>query len=99
MRHLDRYAHTSLEHVMPHNSVDKQNRADYKKINYYKRFNKTFNRYVYYIHLNGSKRRWHVGVPYPHFCAYENLVLSCDGSLFTDEDNAKNCHPSKIVSN
>lgn len=32
MRHLDRYAHTSLEHVMPHNSVDKQNRADYKKI-------------------------------------------------------------------
>lgn len=96
MRHLDRYAHTSLEHVMPHNSVDKQNRADYKKINYYKRFNKTFNRYVYYIHLNGSKRRWHVGVPYPHFCAYENLVLSCDGSLFTDEDNARNCHPSKI---
>lgn len=24
------------------------------------------------------------------FCAYENLVLSCDGSLFIDEDKDKN---------
>lgn len=96
MRHLEVGKHTSLEHVLPHNSINKQRKPDFLKINYYKRFNKIFERYVIYKHINGSKIKWHSGPPYPHFCAYENLVLSCDGSLFTDEDKEKNYHASKI---
>lgn len=88
MRHLTVGNHTSLEHIMPHHCKKKNGKADYKTINYYKRFNKNF-RKVAYIHLNGSSRHWHIGLKYPHFCAYENLVLSCDGSLFIDEDKGK----------
>lgn len=96
MRHLESGSHTSLEHVMPHNSVDNTGNPNYRKINYYKRFNKIFKKNVTYIHLNGSTRKWHVGPPYPHFCAYENLVLSCDGSLFVDEDKNKGLYSSMI---
>lgn len=95
MRHLNVGSHTSLEHVMPHHCKKKNGDEDDKTINYYKRFNKNFKK-VTYIRLNGSTRRWRVGPRYPHFCAYENLVLSCDGSLFTDEDKAKNIYPSKL---
>lgn len=95
MRHLAVGGHTSIEHVMPHHCKIKNGKVDYKTINYYKRFNKNC-RKVTYIHLNGSTRQWHVGLLYPHFCAYENLVLSCDGSLFTDEDRARNIYPSKL---
>lgn len=95
MRHLTIGNHTSLEHVMPHHCKNIHGKLDYKIINYYRRFNKNF-RKVVYTHLNASNRPWHVGPPYPHFCAYENLVLSCDGSLFTGEDNGKNLYPSKL---
>lgn len=95
MRYLTVGSHTSLEHVMPYHCRKKNGKVDYKTINYYKRFNKNC-RKVAYIHLNGSTRQWHVGSLYPHFCAYENLVLSCDGSLFTDEDRARNIYPSKL---
>jgi len=67
----------------------------YKIVNYYKRYNKNFKK-VAYVHLNGSTRKWHLGSYYPHFCAYENLVLSCDGSLFTDDDMVSNIYPSKL---
>lgn len=96
MRHLDVGNHTSLEHVMPRKSVNKQNKIDIKKINYYKRFNKNFKRNVVYKHLDGVKRKWHIGPPYPHFCAYENLVFSCNGSLFINEDKEKKLYPSRI---
>lgn len=96
MRHLEVGVHTSLEHVMPRKSVDRQNRLDRKMIAYYKRFDKNFKRNVTYKHLDGVKRKWHIGPPYPHFCAYENLVLSCDGSLFTDKDREEGLYASKI---
>ena len=95
MRHLTVGTHTSLEHVMPHHCKNRCGETDYKVINYYKRFNKSFKNVVY-THLNGFNRPWHVGSPYPHFCAYENLVLSCDGSLYTDEDCGKNSYSSKL---
>lgn len=95
MRHLKVGKHTSLEHVMPHHCKKKNGEVDYKTINYYKRFNKNFKK-IAYIHLNGSTHRWYTGPKYPHFCAYENLVLSCDGSLFVDEDKEKNIYPSKL---
>lgn len=95
MRHMRVGEHTSIEHVMPHHCKKKNGEVDYRTINYYKRFNKNFKN-VAYIHLNGSTHRWHTGPKYPHFCAYENLVLSCDGSLFVDEDNEKNIYPSKL---
>ena len=94
MRHLTIGHHTSIEHVMPYH-CKKNGKVDYKTINYYKRFNKNFKK-VAYIHLSGSNRQWHVGPKYPHFCAYENLVLSCDGSLFIDEDRENNIYPSKL---
>ena len=96
MRHMEVNQHISLEHVMPHNSVTKQNKIDFKKINYYKRVNKNFKQNVVYKHLNGTRRKWRSGPPYPHFCAYENLVLSCNGSLFIDEDKEKKLYPSKM---
>lgn len=95
MRHLTVGHHTSLEHVMPHHCNKKNDKLDYKTTNYYRRFNKNF-RKVTYIQLNGSTRQWQVGPKYPHFCAYENLVLSCDGSLFIDEDRIRNLYPSKL---
>ena len=95
MRHLTTGHHTSLEHVMPHHCKKKNGMVDYKIVNYYHHFNKNFKK-VAYIHLNGSSRQWHIGPKYPHFCAYENLVLSCDGSLFVDEDKARKIYPSKL---
>ncbi len=94
MRHLEVGKHTSLEHVMPHH-CNKNGKVDYKLINYYKRFNKNFKKVVY-NHLIGFVRQWHIGSKYPHFCAYENLVLSCDGSLFIDEDMEKKIYSSKL---
>ena len=95
MRHLFIGKHTSLEHVLPHHCRTKQGGSDYETNNYYKRFIKPLSN-VSYVHLNGSKVKWHVGPPYPHFCAYENLVLSCDGSLFVDEDRRNNIYPSRL---
>lgn len=96
MRCMEVNKHTSLEHIMPHRSIDKQKKIDFKKINYYKRFNKNFKRNVVYKHLNDTTKKWHNRPPYPHFCAYENLVMSCDGSLFIDEDKVNNLYLSKI---
>lgn len=95
MRHLEVGNHTSIEHVMPHHCKDKYGKENCSVINYYKRFNKNFKK-VAYIHLSGSKCHWNVCTLYPHFCAYENLVLSCDGSLFTDEDKAKKLDSSRL---
>lgn len=95
MRHISIGCHTSLEHVMPHHCNNKHGEVDYKIVNYYKRYNKNF-RKVAYVHLNGSIRKWRLGTLYPHFCAYENLVLSCDGSLFTDDDSVRNIYPSRL---
>ena len=44
MRHMEVNQHISLEHVMPHNSVTKQNKIDFKKINYYKRLIRILNK-------------------------------------------------------
>lgn len=96
MRHLKVGSHTSLEHVMPHHCRKRDGKSDYKTINYYNRFNKNNVKNIAYIHLNGSNRHWRIGPKYPHFCAYENLVLSCDGSLFTDEDKINGIYPSKL---
>ncbi len=96
MRHLEVSTHTSLEHIMPHNCTNKKGKKDCDKITYYQRFNKIFQHRVRYCHLNQSTLRRRIGPPYPHFCAYENLVLSCDGSLFTQEEQARNLYASKI---
>lgn len=95
MRHLEVGRHTSLEHVLPHHCKDKKGKLDWSKINYYKRFNKNFKKVVY-LHFGDSTCRKHIGPPYPHFCAYENLVLSCDGSLFIDDDKRQGLYASKI---
>jgi hypothetical protein len=68
----------TYEHVMPHH-VKPEDRAFY-----YARIN-TFHKQVRPLLLDyespQSKKRCFVK-PYPHFCAYENLVLSCNGSIY-----------------
>lgn len=96
MRHLNVGVHTTIEHVMPHKCKTKIGGIDWEKINYYKQYNRNFKKKVAYIHLDGTDRRWKAGAPYPHFCAYENLTLSCDGSLFTEEDEKQGKYPSKL---
>lgn len=95
MRHLEIGVHTSLEHIIPHHCENDHGKIEIPKINYYKQFNEVFKK-VEYVHLTGETHKRHIGSPYPHFCAYENLVLSCDGSLFIDEDQNHNLCSSKL---
>ena len=96
MRHLEGGTHTTLEHVMPHHCRKQDGSTDWSKVNYYRHFNRTFDQKVAYIHLDSSEREWCSGPPYPHFCAYENLTVSCDGCLYTDEERRNNIYPSQL---
>ena len=77
MRTLKYKTHTTLEHVLPHNANDNEIK------NYYLNFNKTFRKNVRFYLIDKTNESIKIKVPkYPHFCAYENLVLSCDGSIY-----------------
>lgn len=68
----------TLEHVIPH-----KNRADE---NFYHEHCDCLNDVVFYdMNENDNRHRRLATPPYPHFCAYENLVASCDGSIFQTE--------------
>lgn len=75
-------SNVTCEHVMPRH-VKPEDRAFY-----YARIN-TFRKQVRPLLLDygsaESKKRCHVR-PYPHFCAYENLVLSCNGCIYQTSD-------------
>lgn len=90
MRHLEHKTHTTLEHVIPLHCHDKQGRPLTATINHYKQYG-NLSKMVTYRHLDRPpyNTQQMVTPPYPHFCAYENLVLSCDGSLTTGEDNER----------
>jgi len=76
----------TLEHVMPH-----KNRADE---NFYHEQCDCLKDVVSYdMNENNNRHRRLSPPPYPHFCAYENIVASCDGSIFqTENPEAENVY-------
>ena len=67
----------TLEHVMPRNVKKKDIGHYYKCIDFFRRS----------VSVNTFKKdkKWR-GYKFPHFCAYENLTLSCNGSLYQTEN-------------
>lgn len=66
---------STMEHVMPHKAVDRDVAFYYAHVP-----NLRKNVRALLIKKDTSRlRHFH---PYPHFCAYENLVLSCSGSVY-----------------
>lgn len=82
------HSNATLEHVMPHNVKCHDSAFYFARVSIFKKLVKVKK-------LDGVKQKCGVR-PYPHFCAYENLVLSCDGSIFQtenpDAENARNLH-------
>lgn len=71
-------SNVTYEHVMPHHVEPKDKAFYYARIN-------TFRKQVRSLLLDygsaESEKRCFVS-PYPHYCAYENIVLSCNGSIY-----------------
>lgn len=67
---------TTLEHILPRKTKE----SDSNKIYHYLNTARFMKRYVKWTEEPPHKR---IKVPpYPHYCAYENLVASCDGSVW-----------------
>lgn len=79
MRDLNNGRHITIEHVLPHKEKNKQN------IEKYFRYCGNLRKHVRYYLIGQNNNHIKLKVPkYPHFCAYENLVASCDGSIYSD---------------
>lgn len=76
MRSISFKRHTTIEHVLPRMTK----RTDDNAIIHYLNSSRFMKRYVKWTEEPPRQR---VKVPpYPHYCAYENLVVSCDGSIY-----------------
>lgn len=93
MRKLKYRNHTTFEHVLPHNCLQKDIPFYFSHIN-------RFGHFVKYVLVSDNNKIKKIKTrPYPHFCAYENITLSCDGSIYDDghdvntffEGNLHNC--------
>ena len=93
MRKLDlSKSHLStIEHILPH----KIKITDYNDIAFYYSYIPFFHKYVKVLSPKSIKGKLKNGRPYPHFCAYENLVLSCSGAIFKS-NFPENEYPSKL---
>lgn len=89
MRAVSYREHTTIEHVLPR----KTKKDDSNTITHYMNSAGFMKRYVKWME-EPPKRKVKVP-PYPHYCAYENLVVSCDGSVY-DLDNPDYSYPSKL---
>ena len=67
---------TTLEHIMPR----KTKADDHNTICHYLNSARYMKRYVKWTEEPPRQRV--KTPPYPHYCAYENLVVSCDGSVW-----------------
>lgn len=89
MRAISYKSHTTIEHVLPR----KTNKEDKNAITHYMNSAHFMKRYVKWTE---EPARYRVKVPpYPHYCAYENLVASCDGSVY-DLSNPDFQYPSRL---
>ena len=89
MRTVHFKQHTTLEHVIPHHSPNADCVEWYQKR--YPRLRKN----VMYYHVSERPDKKITVPPYPHFCAYDNLVVSCDGSI-PDPNRPDITLPSKL---
>lgn len=91
MRSLDlnRKGLLTLEHIMPLNVADTDVAFYYSHI-------PNLRRHVRRLKIATDTPRLAKLSPFPHFCAYENLVLSCSGAIYTsdnpDNDYIRNLH-------
>lgn len=70
----------TIEHVMPH-------KVETKEVSHYYHYNNLFNSKIKRLLVGKNNCRKRLKVPpYPHFCAYENLVASCDGSIYQTDN-------------
>lgn len=74
---LDKGNLCTIEHVLPHKIKEGTN-----AIAHYYAAIPRLQKYVCVVHSRHLLKRLWAGRPYPHFCAYENLVLSCSGAIF-----------------
>ena len=89
MRTISFKNHTTLEHVMPR----KTKITDHNTISHYLNVARFMKRYVRCTQEPPSRRV--IFPPYPHYCAYENLVASCDGSI-CDINNNLVSYPGRL---
>ncbi len=89
MRSISYKGHTTIEHVLPR----KTKKDDHNTITHYQNMARFMKRYVKWTEEPPTKR---IKIPpYPHYCAYENLVASCDGSIY-DLINPDYQYPSRL---
>lgn len=89
MRRISFKQHTTLEHILPHRP---QSMDDVK---WYFQTYPRLRHFVTYYHIAEHPYRKIKVPPYPHFCAYDNLVVSCDGSI-PDPSRPNITLPSKL---
>lgn len=89
MRTIAFKRHTTLEHVIPHHLKDLKYLACY-----WNRFPR-LRHYISYVEIEKNPNRRISIPPYPHFCAYDNLVISCDGSI-PDPKQPEKVLPSRL---
>lgn len=70
----------TIEHILPHKIKD-DNEARRAIAHYYSVIPR-FQSYVRIVRNTNLPKPIMSGRPYPHFCAYENLVLSCSGAIY-----------------
>lgn len=89
MRVISYKGHTTIEHVLPRMTKKDDNNT----IVHYMNSARFMKRYVKWTE---EPPRYRVNVPpYPHYCAYENLVASCDRSVY-DLRNPDYQYPSRL---
>lgn len=89
MRTISYKNHTTIEHILPR----KTKGDDYNTITHYLNAAGFMKRKVKWTE---EPPLYRIKVPpYPHYCAYENLVASCDGSIY-DLQNPDYQYPSKL---
>ena len=74
----------TIEHVMPHKVNDSDLAFYFANVPHLRKN-------VRALVIDNSTRRLRHAHPYPHFCAYENLVLSCSGGIYETDTPEKEC--------
>lgn len=73
---------STIEHVMPH-------KVEKKDVAYYYANTPHLRKNVRVLLIDKKTPHLKNTRPYPHFCAYENLVLSCSGAVYQTENPEK----------
>lgn len=81
---VDNQCQVTLEHVIPH--------RDGNDTNFYKEHCSCLDNVEFRDMNLEENKTTHIDTPpYPHFCAYENILASCDGSIFQSDNPENEC--------